>query len=137
MLDHPTLAPDGDLDTQPSQAAPTMPDRPALKQKAANAAQLLAEIQPYINAPSRDVLLQQVHDFLVITGQKPTPFGREAAKDDKLLYRIGDAPNGISQDKADRVRAFMAQHLQKSMGHGDTGDTKQKTSPRRSRSRSV
>jgi hypothetical protein len=41
---------------------------------------------------------------------KPTPFGTEAANDDKLLWRITHAPYGISLDKADRIRAYMARY---------------------------
>jgi hypothetical protein len=59
---------------------------------------------------SRYQLAQEIRDFLDEFDMKPTPFGMAAAKDDKLLWRIENAPNGISLDKSDRVRAYMAQY---------------------------
>ena len=58
---------------------------------------------------SRYALAQEIRDFLEEFDLKPTPFGLAAAKDDKLLWRIENAPNGISLDKADRIRAFMSE----------------------------
>lgn len=59
--------------------------------------------------PSRMRLAQEIRQFLNETGMFPTPFGILAAKDDKLLWRIENAPKGISLDKADRIREFMAE----------------------------
>lgn len=57
--------------------------------------------------PRRHRLIQDIEAFLEKTGMKPTPFGLSAARDDKLLWRIKNAPNGISLDKYDRVRVYM------------------------------
>lgn len=63
---------------------------------------------------SRFALAAEIEDFLAETGMKPTPFGLAAARDDKLLWRIKNAPKGISLDKADRIRNFMAEMRQSS-----------------------
>ncbi len=39
-----------------------------------------------------------------------TPFGLNAAGDDKLLWRIEHATHGISLDKADRIIRFMERY---------------------------
>ncbi len=59
--------------------------------------------------PSRVRLAKEIRQFLNETGMFPTPFGILAAKDDKLWWRIENAPKGISLDKADKIREFMAE----------------------------
>lgn len=59
---------------------------------------------------SRYQLALEIRSFLDEFDMKPTPFGIAAAQDDKLLWRIENAPYGISLDKADRIRSFMAQY---------------------------
>lgn len=67
--------------------------------------------------PSRLALAKEIRDFLERTGWAPTPFGIAAAKDDKLLQRIECAPRGISMDKADKIRRFMADWDKQKNGH--------------------
>lgn len=56
----------------------------------------------------RETLAAEIEAFLAETKMQPTPFGVLAAKDDKLLWRIRNSPNGITLEKADRVRNFIS-----------------------------
>ena len=90
---------------------------------------LLADIESHLDRPGREILFEQVVDFLRLTKMSPSLFGKLAASDDKILYRIGGAPNGISLDKADRVRSFMATYLRDLRdGKIVSSDTEQATS---------
>lgn len=95
---------------------------------------LLEELEHQLARPLRNVLFDQVVDFLRITGISPTRFGVEAALDEKILFRIGAAPNGISLDKADHVREYMADHLRNMKndnggeGGGSANDPRDETS---------
>lgn len=79
---------------------------------------------------SRYQLAQEIKDFLEETGMKPTPFGMQAAGDDKVLWRIENAPNGISLDKADRIRDFMAKYRQRAgISHGHANRNEDEAAP--------
>lgn len=73
---------------------------------------------------SRYELAQEIRVFLDEFDMKPTPFGIAAAQDDKLLWRIENAPNGISLDKADRIRTYMTQHRDRAYGAKRTRSSK-------------
>src|SRR5262245_9010142 len=66
------------------------------------------QVTPTAQLSSRKQLAMEIRDFMARTGIRQTPFGLMAANDDKLLQRIENARYGISLDKADRIRAFMA-----------------------------